>query len=101
MSIYSLFFFPSAFLTSLLLGLALATGDLLFCLQGIGFCKLRTDMESLDKEESSDSMARRFACFALDSLSYWRLRALAYRPRAFFLLALQASVFTSLRKVQL
>jgi hypothetical protein len=73
MSISSFFFFPSAFLTSLLLGLALATGDLLFCLQGIGFSKLCTDMESSDKGESSDSMARRFACFALDSLSCWRL----------------------------
>jgi hypothetical protein len=93
MSISSLFFFPSAFLTSLLLGFALATEDLMFCLRGIGFSKLCTDMESPDEEESSNSIAQRFDCFALDSLSCWHLSALAYRLSAFFLLALRASVF--------
>jgi hypothetical protein len=49
-------------------------------------------MESPDKEESSKLMVRPLVCFALDSLSCWRLSALPYRPRAFFLLALQCAM---------
>jgi hypothetical protein len=100
MFISSLSCFLSAFLLDLTLEPALAALYLWAFLQGMGFSKLFTEMESLDDKESSTLIVQRFATLALDSLSCLRLSAAAYRPRTLFFPALHARVLTSLRKVR-